>query len=116
MHDFSKCVRAGKISSDEVHPCYFCGHGVKVSSPIYCDTCHMWKCSYCGKCYCDASNKEKKLLISMHKLYCCNYNNLISFYGVADVSILVASENANLFNNVCNVLLNCAEMLRCQDR
>jgi hypothetical protein len=116
MYDFGKCVRQGSISTDEVHPCYFCGREVKVSNPIHCNICHMWKCSFCGACYCDASEGEQELLIKMHETYCRNYDNLIGFYGVADESIKVSDENNGFFNNICNAILNCAEMLRCQDR
>ncbi len=67
-----RCVRAGRISPDEEHPCYFCGVPVNISTAVYCEHCGFYQCPNCGGCYCNTQDEERQALRYLRDKYCCS--------------------------------------------
>lgn len=79
----SLCIRSKnrEIKIEEEHICWFCGKLIKISdsSERHCMKCGFKKCTQCGKCFCDATEEEKELLIYVNQEYCCDEERLKNF-------------------------------------
>ena len=42
--------------------CFHCGLKFKTDDATVCEVCGWFKCPHCGKCACDLTDKERKIL------------------------------------------------------
>jgi len=73
------CVRCYSLSTDEEHPCYYCGEpfsigeiGKKIST---CEYCGFVICPKCVGCLCGTSPQVQFSFQHLRDKYCCVYEN-----------------------------------------
>ena len=103
------CIRINNISSDELHPCFFCGYEIDTTS-LPCSVCGLKICQSCGKCFCSGTKSEKHTIVLVHEKYCQSYSNLF-FFNKIDVG----GDN-NIIENMQTVLEYCSRKLRSEKK
>jgi len=84
----------GFISSDEKHPCFFCGFQIDISVND-CLNCGIMPCPSCKKCLCNIPLLTYITLIRIHKKYCCNlpeFDGKIKLSGFVDNDLICNCE------------------------
>ena len=61
----------GNVDENEIHPCFFCGHSIALTTPE-CKECGIMVCAECNHCLCTISDSEYETLVTIHSLYCCH--------------------------------------------
>lgn len=90
-------------SKDEVHPCFFCGEQLPLTTKE-CPKCGIMICSRCGNCLCSISTAEYKALIKIHQNYCCHldeYSGVISHINTTNAKV------RNLVHNCERTISHC---------
>ena len=77
-----KCIRSNQITSDELHPCFYCGADIIAGEASHCQECGHLICPHCDKCRCNMSPTEQKTLDYINFNYCMNEGRVRNFTGI----------------------------------
>lgn len=70
-HTCYRYTHGNPPSKDEVHPCFFCGEKLPLTT-IECKTCGIMVCTNCHNCLCTIDDDAYNTIVKVHKQICCH--------------------------------------------